>query len=350
MYTILLLSFVTLTLGCSDFQFKTKNKVLAGRTMDFIIPMQSQVIVFNRDLNMSSTAPDGSTSLQWTSKYGFVGINAFHINSVDEGMNEKGLTCGFLVLDSTVYPPIDPSKNNVSLAIMDFCVWVLGNFQTVSEVEAALSQSQIRVWGDKLPVLNIVLGLHIPIHDALGNNLVIEFLDGKIVTYNNILGILTNDPPLPYQYQNLEQYVYLSPNISQTVTINDYTFKAYSNAGLHLLPGSWSPMDRFVRLATLIRYVNEDNGLLAVTHILDSVYVTNGMEIGYFPAFKRYVYGKTRWSTIKDLTNKAFYFRTDDGAIRAIYLNRVNFNDGTKHTPINIDSAYIFKLDVTSNL
>lgn len=341
--------------GCSDFQFRSKTgSILCGRTMDFLMPMSSQVIVFNRGVNMSSVAPDGLKGLQWKSKYGFVGINAFGINLVDEGMNEKGLTCGFLVLDDSIYPPIDPSKNNVSLAIMDFCMWILSSFQTTSEVLSEING--VRVWGNRLPVLNIVMGLHVPIHDAFGNNLVIEFIEGEVKIYDNVLGILTNDPPLPYQLLNLAQNTHLSPNVTSTTTINNYTFTNTHSSGMHALPGGWTPMDRFVRIATLLRFATETSaqqqfdGLLIATHILDSVYVINGLEIAYFSQFRRYVYGKTLWSTIKDLTNRVFYFRNSDNVIRAIYLDKLNFNPDAKHNSILVQKAKPFILDETKSL
>src|SRR5438128_1482619 len=102
-----LIILTTTVTGCSDFQLKTKRgSIMCGRNMDFMIPMKSQIIVFNRDTNMSSFAPDRSPGLQWTTKYGFVGINAFGIDIVDEGINEKGLTCGFLTLNGGTYPQV----------------------------------------------------------------------------------------------------------------------------------------------------------------------------------------------------------------------------------------------------
>ena len=369
---IILFAFVLSTQACSDFQLKTKSGILCGRTMDFIIPMKSQVLVFNRDTEMSSMAPDGSVGLQWTSNYGFVGINAFHVELVDEGLNEVGLTCGFLVMNDSIYPPIVSGYNNVSLALTDLCMWVLSNFKNTDEVVSEMNN--IRIWGNKVPVLNILMGLHVSIHDARGKNLVIEFINGEVKIYDNTLGVLTNDPPLPYQIQNLAQYTHLSPNISSTTTINGYTFKNGPNSGMHGLSGGYSPMDRYVRMATMLRFIQEDsesfsyinirgksnrkitqkeinqyNGLLAATRILDSVYVPSGLEIGFFPAFNKYVSGTTLWSTIKDVTNKIFYFRNSDGVIRAVNLNKINFNNGTIHSRVEVQRNEPFIIDETPN-
>lgn len=359
MYHLLFVLFTfifTFVNGCSDFQLKTKSgSIMCGRTMDFMIPMKSQILVFNRGTNMSSFNPDGSPGLQWISDFGFVAINAFNIDLADEGMNEVGLTCGFLTLNGGSYPPMNPNKKNVSLAVMDFCMWVLSSFSTTQQVMDNINNVQI--WGNTLPVLNIVMGLHVPIHDALGNNLVVEFMNNKVQVYNNPLGVLTNEPPLSYQLQNLAQYMYLSPNMTQQTTVNGFTLLNEPNSGLHGLPGGWSSTDRFVRLATLIRYVMVDNmnlpnddALLTATHILNSVYATNGMELGYFAPMHKYVSVTTRWSTIKDLINKVFYFRNSDGVIRAIYLNKLNFDASTNHYPFSVHRDKILVIDETKYL
>ena len=65
-----ILFFVSYCLACSDFQLISDDgTIVCGRAMDFIMPMKSQILVFNRGMNMSSEAPDGFIGLQWTSKY-----------------------------------------------------------------------------------------------------------------------------------------------------------------------------------------------------------------------------------------------------------------------------------------
>lgn len=64
----------------------------------------------NSEINMSSFAPNGLKGLEWVSKYGSIGMNALNINDVDEGMNERGLTCEILVMYEMKYPPIISNK------------------------------------------------------------------------------------------------------------------------------------------------------------------------------------------------------------------------------------------------
>lgn len=349
---ILSLIFITIVTSCSDFQLTSDDgAILCGRTMDFPIQMNAEVLVFNRDVNMSSTAPDNSVGLRWTSKYGFVGINAFEINLVTEGMNEMGLTCAYLVLTDSVYPNIVNNKNNISLAITDFCMWVLSLFSSVDEVVENINN--IRIWGDKVPVLNMLFGLHVPIHDSFGNNIVIEFINGKVMIYNNTLGVLTNDPPFEFQLQNLAQYNELTSDQVDNAKINEYTVMSAPGSGLHDLSGGFSPIDRFVRLATLIRFADNlktaNDTLLAATHIIGSLYVMHGLEKGILPHLGR-VSVTTEWATVKDLTNRVFYYIGNDGVIHAIYFDKLNFDFDAKHKPLRIQQDVPFVIDETEYL
>jgi choloylglycine hydrolase len=170
--------------------------------------------------------------------------------------------------------------------------------------------------------------------------------------YDNILGILTNDPPLLYHWENLILYNELSPYVIPNATINEFIIPSISGAGMKGLPGSWSSIDRFVRISSLIRFIqnlnNAIDGVLSATYILNSVYTSPGMISDYFNGNKIYV--NTRWASIKDLTNKIFYFRNHDGAIKAIYLKNIDFDQNVTHTPLSIYQNTPFILDVTTKL
>lgn len=329
--------------ACSDFQLKTKdNAIICGRSMNFAIPMDSKVMVFNREINLISIGPYGYIGLKWTSKYGVVGINAFGIQSVDEGINEEGLSCGLLILDGTKYPHVSPDKHNISIAITDACIWILSSFSSVQEVKDEINT--VIIWGNMIPELNEVLGLHIAIHDSLGQNLVIEFIDGATTLYDNPLGVLTNEPQLPYQLQNLVSYNKLSPKNPPNTIINGYKIRGLKGSGMQGIPGSWSSIDRFIRISIMIRYLTQlktaIDGVLTATYILDSVHTPKDISSNVY----------TQWETMKDLTNKIFYYRNRDGAIRAIYLNKVNFNPDARHTPFNVQQSNPLIIDETPRL
>lgn len=264
-------------------------------------------------------------------------------------MNEKGLICGYLVMNDTVYPTVDKDQYNNSLAVSDFCMWILGSFSSVGEVVRGHDRAYI--WGNKVPVLNVVMPLHIPIHDAMGNNFVIEFINGKIFASVNKLGVLTNEPALNYQLKNLGAYNSLNPYPAGYANINGEIIPSTDSTGMDAIPGGWNSMARFVRIATLIRYISPiktaQDAVLTANWILNSVYVPPGIAITNFNSNNMVV--TTRWDTIKDSTNLKFYIRSDDGVLRYIDLKRIDFSSNTTHTPYIVRQPP-FSIDITSKV
>ena len=154
--------------------------------------------------------------------------------------------------------------------------------------------------------------------------------------------------------QNLAQYNMLTPNTTTYSKINGVKINTVLGSGMHDLPGGWSSLDRFVRVATFVRYVanvkTSIDGIIAATHILDNVAATEGLNGGFVPFIPNYVYDITHWSTIKDLRNLIFYYRNSDGVLRAINLNKINFDTNTQHRQIIIKQSYPFILDETHHL
>lgn len=342
--------------GCSDFQLTARDgTITCARAMDFPIPMDSEAVVFNRNTQFTSTAPDNSPGLSWTSKYGFVGINAFNLNGCDEGMNEAGLSFGFLTLECTEYQTVSDSQKHQALALMDVGTWILGNFETVDEVKEALGS--VRIWGGMVEQIHEIPRLHIALHDAAGKNLVIEFIHGEAVVYDNPLGVLTNDPPFDYQINNLEQYNYLSADPAPPVKINGLSLPSLGiGSGMKGLPGDWTPMSRFVRIAAAVRFglqpQDAKDSVVAASHILNTVDTPKGMVACKLNE-ERKAYVTTRWSTIKvsSLSRKVFLYRSnEDFTLRKINLKAVNFTEGTKHNRIKIQAARPTIIDVTKQL
>ena len=339
--------------GCCDFQLKTKNDaIICGRSMEFPMEMDSQIMVYPRNEQHSSTAPDGSKGLEWTSKYGFIGINAFQIESPDEGLNEAGLSFGVLTLRCSKYQTVSEFQKSQALALMDVGTWILGNFATVNEVKEAIRN--VRIWGEKIKPLNYVPGLHIALHDPSGNNLVIEFIDGEAVIHENPLGILTNDPPFDFQMRNLEQYNFLTSDLTPNIQINGAKIPTTGiGSGMVGLPGDWSSITRFVRIATVVRFAlqteTELKGVELATHILNTVDIPKGVVISRLEDSESYE--TTRWCAIKDLTNIIFYYRSyADLTLRAIDLKKIRWDIGTKHNKLAVQATQPTILDVTDQL
>ncbi len=304
-------------LGCGDFQLITKDKsIICGRSMEFPISMSSQVTIYPKGEDYVSTAPNGKKGLAWTSIYGFTGISGLHLKGIVEGMNEK-ISFGVLTLLCSEYQSVSVEQEEIALSLMDVGAWILGSFATVAEVKEAIKN--VRIWGGHEKVLGTIPGLHIVLHDSLGNNGVIEFIGGEVFFYDNPNGVTTNDPPLPLQLKNLEKYKNLTP----------FSSDQDLGSGMKDIPGSGSSKSRFVRISKDVEYGLKAetalDGIIEAEHILNSVDILKGMMA--FKTDNEICYESTLWCTIKDLTNKIFIWRSyNDSTFRKIDLKRTDFN------------------------
>lgn len=286
---------------CSEF-FLAEAKI-AGRTLDFPAPLASDLVVYPIGEELSSKTPDGDSSFQWTSSYGFVGITAFgeeyNEGNVIEGMNTEGLVYSSLTLAATTYQTVPPDQMDKSMALSDLPVWLLGTCASVDDVKEALQQ--VYVWGDVIFPLGVP-GFHFAFHDKTGASLVVEYMKGKLKMYDNPLGMLTNDPPFPEQLENFHHYDDLNTGFAPGST--------YPGTGMDGLPGSWSTQSRFVRGGKLLQNVKIEKNceIQMAMQILGSLEVPKGIKLAW--ADKNYDYDRTHWKTISDIANLQLFYQT----------------------------------------
>src|SRR5579871_5429899 len=80
--------------ACTSFVLAARDGArVYGRTMEFGLPLQSQLLVIPRGYALKGAGPDGADGggLAWTSKYGAAGANGLGLPVLVDGMNEKGL-------------------------------------------------------------------------------------------------------------------------------------------------------------------------------------------------------------------------------------------------------------------
>lgn len=340
--------------GCCDFQLSTLDKsIICGRSMEFSIETESRINVHTRGELHSSIAPDKSTGVEWVTKYGYVAISALGVDEPLEGMNEKGLSFSFLSLQCSEYQQVAPNEMKQALGITDVGAWILGNFAAVEEVQDALKD--VKIWGNFIdPITMSDLKLHIALHDSSGNNLVIEFLDGKIVDTLNPIGVLTNDPSFPWHIENLRRYNCLSAGKSSDRVINGHNIPSYEGSDSMLgLPGDWGSVSRFVRISIMmsvaVKVENALQGVNLAEHFLNNVDRPKG--IAYLTVGENKLYETTRWATIKDLTHLDFYYRSySDLALRVISLSKLDFSSGVVHNTMLVATGKPTVIDMTKDL
>jgi choloylglycine hydrolase len=349
MLRVLFLFFAFNIYACTDFLVLAKDgSCVNGRSLEFALEMQSQLKITPRQHRIQSLAPGQQKGMHWVSKYGYLGVTALGMDFSFDGMNEKGLSFGYLWLPGvTQYPTVPAQEMNQALDFIDLGDWILGNFSSIQELKEALKT--VRIWAHPVPQLGLP-PVHAAIHDAEGKSLVIEFVAGEMKVYDNPIGILTNSPPFDWQIANLSNYLNLKPEGPNSVAFRGVELVSPGQgSGFLGLPGDWSPPSRFVKIATYLRFVKPVvNGIEAVNlaeHLLNSVDIPLGTVRDPGKDSGDY----TQWIVIKDLKQRVFYFRSyQDLALKMIDLKKLRFDREMKNSlPLNTKKGYF---DVTSSL
>lgn len=370
----------------------------------------------------------------WQGKYDFVAMNGFAVsiaenvgvselmaNIASNGMNKEGLTSGTMVLAQSEYQ--EPLKENGEFVdckgvvyYPSITTWILSNCATCQDVIDGVQYDKLAVpksgsnlqdsnvaAEDKILVANPfskmpnAMKFHFHVQDALGNAIVLEYVDGKLtITDLNPIGVLTNDPLIAWQQENvLYNYVNVMPfnfqnDDSQAAMPNVETYdKAASRftcasyaqgSGFSNLPGSSTPLDRFVRAAMMSNFsfpvyqlTSEEDILMANSdalsyrkealsrdievgkedastlafHILNTVDIPQGTSRD---STGEVVHDYTQWATVSDLVNKKFEMRMyQSPQVFSLDLNKLDFKKLEQQPPYKLDVG-VKSIDITNKL
>ncbi len=276
----------------ADYSNDNKN-IICGRTMEFAEPLKSKFIFM----------PRNKIVRDWTNPYGFVGVKILDTDIIVDGMNEKGLSCGLLVMDDTKY------HSGSGISITDICSYILGTCVNVNDAINVLSN--INIIGVPIPVIDRLLGLHIVIHDAHGVSIVCEINDENKIYYTE--GVVTNGPDYPTQLGIRDGYL----------ICDKYSLS----------------IDRFIKLSELKRVcIPESYDVKGIIQLICRIFNTVDIIRGVSESIRDYgiIYSTTQWVLIKDLTSKIIYYRSQNNmTLRRINLNNIDFT--RDYTEISID-------------
>lgn len=262
-----------------------KDMVITGRTMDWKEDTRSNIWIFPRGMERNGEV--GKDPMRWKSKYGSVVTSAYDICSTD-GMNEKGLVANLLWLAESSYPQWNGEKPALSIAA--WVQYMLDNFATVSEAVSEIEKNTFDVVSDMMPDGTRMATLHLSISDATGDNVIFEYIDGKLnIHHNRSYQVMTN-----------------SPVFDQQLALDDY-WKTIG--GTTFLPGTNRAADRFVRASFYINAIpkTEDTrtALASVFSVIRNTSVPFGISTPDQPNIS-----STRWRTVSDQKDKVYYFES----------------------------------------
>jgi choloylglycine hydrolase len=320
----------TPSFACTGISLKAGDgAAIRGRTLEFGFPMQSKVIVIPAGKELSGTLPDGGKGLIYKSRYGFVGANALGLPAILDGVNDQGLSVGlFYFPNYSKYTEVTAENKSRALAPQEFGTWVLANFATVDEVREAVKD--IVLVPTPVPDLGspqgAVAGAHFFLQDKTGKSLVVEPVDGTLKVHDAPLGVMTNAPTYDWHMTNLSNYINLSAKDIDQVKVGGVAIPAFgAGTGLLGLPGDFTPPSRFVRAVVYSQAAvpnqTADQAVLAAFHILNQFDIPKGSVIN--SAVGEPTAEITEWTSVADLKNLRWYFRTHkDQSIRVVDLRQ----------------------------
>ncbi len=189
--------------------------------------------------------------------------------------NEKGLCMAgrYFPGNACYYPEKDGVDN---ITPFEFIPWILGQCATVEEARGLLGKMNLVdiPFSEQLPLS--------PLHWILADGkqcLVVETMADGMHLHENPVGVLTNNPPLPYHLGNLCNYRGLSNATPKNTFGGELQVYCQGLGGLGL-PGDVSSMSRFVRMAfhaqNAVRPEGEKACVGQFFHLLTSVEMPRG--------------------------------------------------------------------------
>ena len=309
--------------ACTSFALKEKDgNYVYGRTMEFGKSLDEKLVLLPRGYQYKGVGPDGKpgTGLNWTDKYATVGVNAFNLELLVDGMNEKGMSGGLLNQPNFAQyqqPTGADAKN--SIASYQMLMWVLSNFANTDEVRAGLPK--IFINSSTLGQWKGVVKIHMTLHDTNGKSITVEYLEGKLVITDNPAGTMANDPPMSWQFANLGNYINLSPVEKLPVKLNGQTIAPPSSgSGLHGLPGDFLSPSRFLRAyffsQAAQKYAADQPKVELAWHLINMFDMPPGSVM--IPAGDPYAGGEAGWektqeSIVTDSKKLDYYVRPFGG-------------------------------------
>ncbi|KAL6248596.1 hypothetical protein RBB50_004851 [Rhinocladiella similis] len=274
--------------------------------MDFVTSTNSSIYIFPAGLERNGSV--AANPLKWTSKYGSMVATMYDQVTID-GINSAGLTGSILYLGPSDYGVRNASRPG--LAIGSWLQFYLDTYDTVAAAVADLDKLDLQVVSAAM-VPGVSSVGHISLSDKSGDNLIIEYLDGQLVTHRGEqYSVMTNDP-----------------SFDQQLAIWEY-WKPMSN---YSLPGTQTPADRFVRLS-YYNSISPQSPDLA-TAVATTASMVRAVSVPFVPESlinKDLDVWPTLWRVYYDVKDMVFFY---ESAVRpiSIYMDLSDYDLGKNGT------------------
>ncbi len=286
----------------------SEDRVLTGRSMDWKLPMVSNLWVFPRGMERDGAA--GARSAEWTAEYGSLVVTGYDIATAD-GMNEAGLVVNLLWEVEATYPEDDGATPRVSLSV--FPQYLLDRYATVAEAVVDLRDNPVQVAGGEVPVgpPGRAATVHVSMSDATGDSAILEFVDGEMVIWHDrAFQVMTNEPTFDRQLAVLEYWQGVNPR--------------------EFLPGTVRASDRFVRahfyINAVVQSADPRIAAASVFSVIRQTSVPWGISVADQPNLST-----TRWRVVADHKDRRYHVESViSPSVFWVDLDNLDFSDGAE--------------------
>lgn len=333
----LLASSVGNSVACTVLAIRDANgNVYQARSNEFVGQQPDALTYYPPGTRIESVTPDGKQGKTFNTKYAIFGATLKGMTpnakqeTIHEAVNDQGMSLTTNAFMGNTSPTITQPPEKV-LSVMDFGTWALGSFQNVEEVKKALKNKEVDLWLPKIASMgDFIAPLHFALYDKKGGSIVIEF-DNGIHIYDNPSYVMTNDPPLPWHLQNLNDYADLTNIDKNKQQFNGFEAKAGSGGiALRGLPSNQLSSGRFVKAAFYSNFARKaktpEQAIFTLGHVMNNFDRPLDISVdepvtGTFSTVFSMTAGvgseSTFFTVLNDLSQNHFYIRT---------INSLNFS------------------------
>lgn len=283
---------------CTGIKINYKDGCVMGRTMDYEVPVDYNVIYLPRNYNFCNDLMGNPLY----SKYKTLGVCFGNRDPLKDGVNEHGLIGitndfkGFNLYANKV----NPEKINISS--LDYFTYALANYKSIEELVEDLPNVHIST-KDHRGANVISPDFHFMFADSTKRCIVIEPKRSELICYENLYDVMTNSPGFESHVKRLNKLIDLD-NLSDFNSSKD-------------LPGGYDPVSRFIKAFYLTKMnIEADNYKEALSYsynIMGAMAMPNGFVRNRKyneTTCTRYICSydtKNRLLTVKSDTNPTVY-------------------------------------------
>ena len=226
---------------CTGIKMDYDNGCIIGRTMDYEVPIDYNVLYLPRDYNFC----DDLMGNPLYSKYKALGICFNNRDPLKDGVNEHGLVGITNAFSGFNLYPNEVEAGKLNISSLDYLNYALTNYKSVEELIEDLPNIHISTRDHNREDV-ICPDFHHMFSDSTKRCIIVEPKRRELLWYDNPYNVMTNSPGFKSHIRKLNKVLDLE-NLEDFNSSKD-------------LPGGYDPSSRFIKAFYLTKMnVKPDN-------------------------------------------------------------------------------------------